>query len=302
MKFVAVLLILLQAAFIYAGETESSTDYEEPALSSKPADPNQTDMTFYQPVYPSFDSLFVRYQSYLENISAYKPMYFLLGADPEDTKFQISFKYQIFNTESPLAENFSGINGIHFAYTQTSFWDLASDSKPFQDTSYKPELFYISPNIYTDFSNIKGFFIQTGLEHESNGLAAEDSRSTNFIYLHPILIFYNEKSKAGMAVGPKVWAYADNDNETNRNLKDYRGHFDLELNLGKEDGLMVSSNFRWARKGESIQLDLAYPLNKIFSDIVGIYLNVQYVNSLAESLLNYDKRTEALRIGLAIVR
>jgi outer membrane phospholipase A len=284
MKLVTILLILLQSVLGYAGDTASFPDQTAAAA------------------YPSFDSLFVRYQPYLENISAYKPMYFLLGADPEDSKFQISFKYRIFNTESPLVEKFPAFNGIHFAYTQTSFWDLASHSKPFQDTSYKPEFFYITPNIHTDFSSVKGFFIQTGLEHESNGLAAEDSRSTNFLYLHPILIFYNEKSKAGMAVGPKVWAYVDNDDETNQDLKDYRGHVNLELKLGKEDGLLLASNLGWAKRGESIRLDLVYPLNKIFADIVGIYLNIQYVNALAEGFLNYDERTEALRIGLAIVR
>jgi phospholipase A1 len=302
MRFAAILLILFQSVLVYAGDAEPFTGNTDTVLPSKPSDPSQTDTTLFAAQYPSFDSLFVRYQPYLENISAYKPMYFLLGADPEETKFQISFKYRIFNTESPLAERILLLNGIHFAYTQTSFWDLASDSKPFQDTSYKPEIFYISPNIHTDFSRIKGFFIQTGLEHESNGLAAENSRSTNFLYLHPIVIFYNEKNRTGMAVGPKVWAYVDNDDETNRDLQDYRGHVDLGLKLGKEDGLLLSSNFRWAKKGESIQLDLVYPLNKIFSEILGIYLNVQYVSSLAESLLHYDERTEALRIGLAIVR
>jgi outer membrane phospholipase A len=300
MKFLAILLILLSSVLAYAADAApfiADTGTAPPLTKS-----DQTDTSLLTANYPSFESLFVRYQPYLKNISAYKPMYFLLGADPEETKFQISFKYRIFNTGSPLTERIPMLNGIHFAYTQTSFWDLASDSKPFEDTSYKPEFFYISPNIPIDFSNIKGFFIQTGIEHESNGLAAEDSRSTNFLYFQPILIFYNEKNRTGISVGPKVWAYVDNDKETNRDLKDYRGHFDLQLKLGKEDGLMLGSNFRWAKKGESIQLDLIYPLNKIFSDILGIYLNVQYVSSLAESLLHYDERTEALRIGLAIVR
>jgi hypothetical protein len=31
-------------------------------------------------------------------------------------------------------------------------------------------------------------------------------------------------------------------------------------------------------------------------------LHIQYVNTLAESLLHYDERTEAIRIGVSIVR
>jgi phospholipase A1 len=54
-----------------------------------------------------------------------------------------------------------------------------------------------------------------------------------------------------MAVGPKVWAYVVNDNETNRDLKDYRGYFDLAVKLGNEDGLMLASGFNWAKEGGS---------------------------------------------------
>lgn len=33
-----------------------------------------------------------------------------------------------------------------------------------------------------------------------------------------------------------------------------------------------------------------------------MYFQIQYVNALAESLLNFRDRTEALRIGFAIIR
>jgi len=225
-----------------------------------------------------------------------------VGIVHEDSKFQFSFKYRFFNTESDLVNDLPALKGIHFAYTQTSFWDLESDSKPFQDTSYKPELFFLSPNIDTMFSSLKGFFIQTGLEHESNGMAAEESRSTNYLYIHPILILYNEKSRNGLAVGPKIWAYVDNDDETNRDLKDYRGYFDLACKLGQEGGLVISSDFRWARKGGSIQLDATYPLSRFFFNTLDLYLNIQYFNGFAESLTAYDVHKEAFRIGLAVIR
>jgi phospholipase A1 len=302
MKVIVILLILSQSAMAFAGAATTLIENTGTALPSKSADTGQTDTKPSAEKYPSFDTLFVRYQPYLENISAYKPMYFLLGTELEESKFQISFKYQLFNTESSLAERIPMFKGIHFAYTQTSFWDLASASEPFEETSYKPEFFYISPNIHADFSSIKGLFIQTGLQHESNGLAGEDSRSTNFLYVQPILIFYKEINRTGLAFGPKVWAYIDNNDETNRDLKNYRGYFDLEAKLGKEDGFLLASSFRWAKKGGSIQTDLTYPLHRLFSDILGIYLNVQYVSTIAENLLHYDERTEALRIGLAIVR
>lgn len=252
--------------------------------------------------YPTLDALMVRHQPYLENISAYRPMYFLVGTDPEDSKFQFSFKYRLFNAHSDLAQELPALKGFHFAFTQTSFWDLESDSKPFQDTSYKPELFFLSPNIDIPFSGIKGLFIQTGLEHESNGQADEASRSTNFLYLHPILVYYDETNRKGFAIGPKIWAYAGNDQETNPDLPDYRGYFDIYCKIGKEDGWVLAADFGWARKGGSVQLDLTYPLNRLFHNTLDIYLNLQYVNRLAENLLHYEDRTEAFRVGLAVVR
>ena len=37
--------------------------------------------------FETLDSLFALYQPYLKNIAAYEPMYFLVGTDPEDSKF-----------------------------------------------------------------------------------------------------------------------------------------------------------------------------------------------------------------------
>jgi phospholipase A1 len=252
--------------------------------------------------YATLDLLFTLYQPYLANLTAYEPMYFLVGTDPSKSKFQISFKYRFLNTEGSLAKGYSWLNGLHFGYTQTSFWDLESDSAPFKDTSYKPELFFLSPNINSRPSWMKGFFIQTGFQHESNGRDGEFSRSTNFLYAKPIFIFYDPKLDYGLQVAPKIWAYINNDEETNPDLDDYRGYFELEIKLGAPDSFVLGSYFRWADEGASVQLDLTYPIHRFPSNNFAFYLQAQYANALAESLLNYQERTEAMRLGFSIVR
>ena len=252
--------------------------------------------------YESLDSMFALYQPYLGNFGAYEPMYFLVGTDPQDSRFQISFKYRMFNPQGPLALEYPWVKGFHFAYTQTSFWDLSSSSMPFEDTSYKPELFFLSSNIDTGSKSTRRFFLQTGFQHESNGRGGEASRSTNYLYAKPILIFYNERNKLGLQIAPKVWAYVANEESSNPDLADYRGYFDLELKVGQGDSLVLGTNFRWAEAGGSLQLDLTYPLRRILFGNIDVYLQAQYVNSLAESLINYKERNEALRFGLAIVR
>ena len=253
-------------------------------------------------VYPTLDSLFTLYQPYIGNIGAYKPMYFLLGTDLSKSKFQISFNYRFFNPESGVAERHPWVKGFHFGYTQTSFWDLKSSSAPFEDNSYQPELFWVSKNFIAAGSTVKGVFLQSGFQHESNGRGGDESRSTNFLYVQPIFILYSNASHYGLQIAPKIWAYVNNDDDTNPDLDRYRGYFDLGLKIGKMDSFVLDTSFRWADEGASLQLDLTYPLHRFFFKTLDIYLHAQYSNALAENLIDYQDRSHAFRLGFSVVR
>ena len=209
--------------------------------ASPPPDPPVAD--------PSMATLFSLYQPYLVNFSPYEPVYFLVGTEPEKSKFQVSFKYRLFNPAGSLVKDHAWLQGLHFGYTQTSFWDLASDSAPFEDTSYKPELFFVSSNIKTRPAWMKGFFLQTGLQHESNGRGGNLSRSTNFAYVKPSFIFYDPNSRYGLQIAPKIWTYIHNEDDTNPDLYAYRGYFELDVKVGKANSLVLGSYFRWADRG-----------------------------------------------------
>jgi phospholipase A1/A2 len=250
----------------------------------------------------SMDALIELYQPYVKNISFYKPMFFLVGTNPKDSKFQVSFKYRFFDPDKSLATRYPWVQGFHMGYTQTSFWNLNSESAPFEDTSYKPELFFISPRIKTSFTSLTGLYIKTGLQHESNGRGGELSRSTNIAYIEPIFLFYNAHNRSGLKITPTVWFYFHNEDENNADLYDYRGYFNLGVTVGHADGLVIDANFQWAAKGPSMQLDATYPLDTLFFKNLNMYLQVNYTNQLAESLINYTEREQAVRIGFAIVR
>lgn len=260
-------------------------------------------VTTVDKVYPTLDSMFSLYRPYLKNAAAYEPVYFLVGTDPEKSKFQISFKYRFFDPDAPFTERHPWIEGLYFGYTQTSFWDLQSESAPFDDTSYKPELFWLSRNfLKSEHGFLKGVFFQGGFQHESNGKAADFSRSTNFVYVKPVIIFFDDNSKLGFELSPKIWSYVGNDSDTNGDLSAYRGYFDLEAKFGLAESFVTSTHFRWADEGASFQLDISYPLHKIFGDALDVYFYAQYTNMLAESLLDYQERTQAFRLGLAFMR
>ena len=250
--------------------------------------------------YESLDSLYELYQPYIQNLGHVDSMYFLVGTDPKNSKFQISMKYRLFDINKTLVQNHPWTKGFHLAYTQTSYWDLKSASEPFEDTSYKPEFFFMSPNIKVPWAT--GVFLKTGFQHESNGRGGEYSRSTNFLYIRPIFIAYHKNTKLGIMIAPKIWTYIANEDENNPDLKDYRGYFDLEIKAGQADGFVLGSHFWYAKEGGSMELDLTYPLSQFIFKHLNLYLQVQYVNALAESLLNFRDRTEVLRLGFAIVR
>lgn len=277
------------------GPEEIATTALEPANGSAPAEPQRD-------IYPTLDSLFYLYQPYAPNFSAYLPSYFLSGANPEESRFQLSFKYRLFNPAGTLGRRFPWTRGIYLGYTQTSLWDLKSESIPFKDTSYKPEVFFVSKNSSLRPHWLKGLFLKGGIQHESNGRAEEFSRSTNTLYVEPILIFYNHEAGWGLQLSPRISAYVHNNDETNPNLPDYRGYFAVDLKVGKAQGAVLATQLRFAEEGTSVQTDLTYPISKFLKNNFDLFFHLQYTDSLAESLINYRERVQALRLGFAIVR
>ncbi len=253
-------------------------------------------------VYPTLASLHSLYQPYVANFSVYEPVFFLVASKPEKSRFQISFKYRLFNPRGSFSQRYPWLQGVHFGYTQSSTWDLRSASAPFEDTSYKPEIFFLTDNLRWRPSWLKGFFVQFGAQHESNGRGGVDSRSTNSVYLKPIFISFNPENKLGLQLSPKLLTYFNNDEQSNPDLADYRGHFELELKLGHAESLVASSKLRFASRGVSFQGDLTYPISRLLGGNFDFYLQLQYVDALAESLINYRERTRVFRLGIALVR
>lgn len=289
MRAIAVFLIVLMPCICcFAAEPETETAEAEVEASTE--------------TYETLDSLFNLYQPYLANIGPYKPIYFLYGADPEDSRFQISLKYQLLGDKCLLIKSCKWVQGIHLGYTQTSSWNLESDSSPFEDTSYQPEIFFLSDNLSMRPEWLDGLFYQTGVQHESNGRAGDDSRSTNYFYFSPSAILYGETKHLGIQVSPKFVFFFNNSEDTNPDIDKYRGNFELGLKAGVAKGLVMGADFRFASKGVSTQIDLTYPLSMGIFRNLEFYLHAQYANSYAETLLEYQERTEAFRFGIALLR
>src|SRR3546814_5462411 len=108
-------------------------------------------------------------------ISSFEPVYFDIGSKGDtNARFQLSFKYRLFNPTDPLHPEF--IDNLYLGYTQTSLWDLEGDSMPFIDTTYNPSLFWRKDKLWETGDQRWFEGLSSGVEHKSNGKCGDDSR------------------------------------------------------------------------------------------------------------------------------
>ncbi len=238
-------------------------------------------------------------------ISAHEPVYFLFadnwhGEGDYGAKFQISLKYRLFNPEKPEAPTWW--ENLHFAYTQTSLWDLEADSKPFRDSAYRPELFWDDPK-FSAFPSVETLAgMRAGLGHESNGKDGSDSRSINILYVRPTFTLPGSRPGYVWSFAPKLYAYLDKSD--NPDIDDYRGYGDFLFKLKKDDTWEYALTLRKGMKSTygSMQLDVSYPFRGFLSSLNG-YLYFQYFNGYGETILDYNlKQPSRIGLGLILVR
>lgn len=233
-------------------------------------------------------------------LSAHEPMYFVLGGrDGADARFQLSFKYRLFDRESLPARLLPLLGSMHFGYTQTSLWDLHGDSKPFRDTSYRPSLFW-QGSLDTHHPLLPSYW-RAGYEHESNGKEGSASRSIDTLFAQPV---WRQDFNDGrsLIVAPKFYGYLDKDE--NPDIARYRGYADWIIRYGHERGWMLGARLRQGTGGyASGELNLSVPLREPLFSRTGGFLHFQLFSGYGESLLDYNVRQDpTLRIGFSIVR
>jgi phospholipase A1 len=234
-------------------------------------------------------------------LSAHEPTYFVVGDSSDrgaDARFQLSFKYRLFDPEGIFGRFSPLFSNLYFTYTQTSLWDLGEDSSPFRDTSYRPGLFY-------KWAGSDKFLLpdewRVGVEHESNGRSDLDSRAIDTAYLIPS--WHTDMANGRrFSFMPKIYHYIDK-NE-NRDIQRYRGYVDWVARYGREDGLVLNGLYRQGTGGYATgQLDVSYPISERIFARTGSFVYLQLFSGYGETLLDYDhERDTQIRLGISISR
>ncbi len=228
----------------------------------------------------------------LPSFAVYKDTYFVTGvplnkkitSNTADASFQVSIRQRLTKSVLPF-KTFA-----YLTYTQKSFWDVYAQSSPFRDTNYNPGL-GLGKYLFYDNKLVGAAFAQ--VKHESNGRDGEDSRSWNYISLSMKYLFNARFSLAGEFWIPWV------DGENNGDLLDYRGIGFVSLNY-------ISNKHKWwvaadinPRKGfmnVNTNITVAYRLSEKFNQ----YLFAKFYQGYGEGLLDYNKYTMNVRVGICI--
>ena len=235
------------------------------------------------------------------NINTPKTYY---GSNTE-VEFQISLK-------KLLTYNLFGWNEyITAAFTQKVWWQLYSDSGPFRETNYLPEVFITIPSSQDldDDYGLKAY--KTGFVHESNGQEGYKSRSWNRIYLSGDFQFDN------LFITPRIWyripEEKKNDDfynglkpnasgDDNPNIENYLGYGDLEINylIAKHEfGSVLRYNFGSGGTNRgSIDVHWSYP----FFNSKNTFWYLKFFNGYGESLIDYDKHVTKTAFGFSFSR
>ncbi|SEP11083.1 phospholipase A [Aquisalimonas asiatica] len=230
-----------------------------------------------------------------------EPMYFIIGRrDGGDTtaRFQLSFKYRLLDAESAIVDAAPWLGRLHFGYTQTSLWNWSADGYPFEDTSYRPSLFW-------EFGSMhqldRAGYLRFGVEHESNGQAGDPARSMDTLFIMPGVSL--DAFGRELVVSTRVFTYLNKGSE-NRDIQQYRGYGDLIVRYGDDDSWVLQAMYRHGTGGNSTtQVDLSIPIRERIFARTGAYIYIQAFEGYGETLRDYDQRASlGGRIGVAFVR
>lgn len=215
------------------------------------------------------------------------------GFSNVEAKFQLSLKVPL-NQEDVL---FTG-DSVYFAFTVEAWWQLYSQdiSKPFRETNYRPEIFYLTPVSWHPFGGNTAFMV--GIEHQSNGQAAILSRSWNRVYAQ----FLYEKGNFALAFKPWYRLSEDADQfpgdpngDDNPDIADFMGHFELYAGYKFNDyeaTIMTRRNFNTANG--AFELGFTFPL---WGRLRGY---TTFFNGYGESLIDYNHKQTRFGLGIAL--
>lgn len=210
-----------------------------------------------------------------------------------EAKFQLSIKVPL-NSHSMFIDG----DGLYAGFTIEAWWQIYASgiSKPFRETNYQPEIFYMAPFNWHPFGGNTGFVV--GIEHQSNGRGQNLSRSWNRLYSH----FLFEKDNFAFSLKPWVRLSEDDkeyefdpNGDDNPDIQDYMGNFELGMVYKWEDvELSFKGRQNFSTNNGAAELGITFPLFKRLRGYATAF------NGYGESLIDYNYSQTRFGLGISL--
>ncbi|TYK64694.1 phospholipase A [Colwellia echini] len=215
-----------------------------------------------------------------------------------EAQFQISVKIPLLT-----GDLFREGDQIFFGFTLQSWWQIYAKeiSKPFRETNYQPEFFYLTPINLHPFGGNSALVL--GLEHQSNGQSQLLSRSWNRAYA----TYLYEKRDFALAFrawwripesekSPPVNGVIDGDGDDNPDIIDYMGYFELGMVYKQSINFEYYSKIRnnFSTHNGFIEIGATFPL---WGKLKGY---TQLSSGYGGSLIDYNINQTRFGIGIAL--
>lgn len=210
-----------------------------------------------------------------------------------EAKFQISLKVPL-----TFGDLFMEGDEIYFAFTIEAWWQVYAEgiSRPFRETNYRPELFYITPLPW----KLAGGNIMWGLgiEHQSNGQVQLFSRSWNRVYTS----FIYDRDNWAFYAQP-WWRIPENekefpldpDGDDNPDIGEFMGYFEFGAAYDwKQFEFLVQGHRNFSTKKGGTRLGVTFPLWGKLRGFATVF------EGYGESMIDYNHRQTRFGLGIAL--
>ena len=230
--------------------------------------------------------------------------------DHTELKFQLSLKVKV-------AEQIGNVADLWFGYTQQSNWQTfnGSNSRPFRDTNYEPELILAFP-LHMQFSalGLAPRMINLGLVHQSSGQPDPFSRSWDRAYVQIGLDRDVDKEHDRFAILARAWYRLPErlSEDDNRDIQHYLGNGDLLFFWRRGDSnvsALLRNNLQTQNNRGSLQLNWSVPITRAPNlDNVNVLplierelrFYVQFFTGYGETLVDYNHYQTTIGIGIML--
>ncbi|PWC11761.1 phospholipase A [Brenneria roseae subsp. americana] len=282
-KIVGMLAVLL-TTYAQAEEAKIEPVHDKPAVRGSIIANLLQDHDSPFILYP-YESNYLLY-TYTSNINKAAIQSYNWGdeARKDEVNFQLSLGF-------PLWRGIFGDSSLLGAsYTQRSWWQLSnkSESSPFRETDYEPQIFLGWATDYT-FAGWTLRDVEVGINHQSNGRSEPTSRSWDRAYAR--LMAQN----GNWQVDLKPWIRFSDSQDDNPDITKYMGHYRLRVGYVWGDSVFsAEGRYNWNSGYGGGELGWSYPLTKH----VRFYTKV--FSGYGESLIDYNHRQTRFGVGVTL--